>query len=301
MPAKHGWFVFTHNNYTDEDIEKYVNLSWATYVIFGRETAPSSGTPHLQGALWTPDFKTLQQIKRKLPGAAVFTCGSTKPPKYWQEYCSKQDDTFHEHGTPPTEEEFLAQVPKGQGARSDLLSVKKKLEEGTNLEDLQEEDEHFSTVAVHSKFLAQYQSHLKRRKCYQAPKVYVIYGPTGTDKTRTAYEACPPGDTFIWSPQMGSWFDGYHGQSHVVFDEFRGQIPWGMLLNITDGYPTKVQIKCGMVHWSPKVIYFTSPVNPAEWYSTVNAKDNYAQLARRISTITCTGPPQPTHEDQFSQ
>ena len=45
--------------------------------------------------------------------------GATKGPGYWLEYCSKDGDWYMD-GIQPTEEDFLAQAPKGQGKRTDL-------------------------------------------------------------------------------------------------------------------------------------------------------------------------------------
>jgi len=234
-------------------------------------------------------------MKRKLIGTIILVPGKEKPPSYWYQddgvhgvgYCLKDHQPgWVLQGQPPTLEEYLEQCPKGAGARTDLVSCKRKIDEGVHYETLMEEEDHFATMAVHRKFFAEYQSYAKRRKIYEEPYVEVIYGPTGCNKTRRVYEAHDIDDMYVWGPTQGSWFDGYAGQSVVLFDEFRGQIPWGALLQLTHGYPgLKAQVKCGMVYWSPKKIYFTSPTHPNKWYANV-AEDAYAQFERRITKLT---------------
>ena len=42
---------FTINDYSEEDIQemKMFGTEYCTYIVFGKEIAPSTGTPHLQG------------------------------------------------------------------------------------------------------------------------------------------------------------------------------------------------------------------------------------------------------------
>lgn len=45
-------FKFTWNNYTEDDVKKLQRLE-VSYITFGREHAPETGTPHLQGfVIW---------------------------------------------------------------------------------------------------------------------------------------------------------------------------------------------------------------------------------------------------------
>ena len=46
-------WCFTLNNYTDEDLQQLRGVvpSKCRYIVFGREVAPETETPHLQGYL----------------------------------------------------------------------------------------------------------------------------------------------------------------------------------------------------------------------------------------------------------
>lgn len=304
--VRHQGFCFTHNNWAPEDAATYLkafNKGFLRWIIWGKETAPTTGTPHLQGFFWTSTPATLQNIKKKFNGSWIAVPGKEKGPTYWNEYCSKQDVNMTSHGVQPTEEEFQAQVPKGAGARSDLLEVKRKIDEGVSCQTLVEDDDHFGTFAAHNKFFESYQSAKRRRRGYCPPYVEVRYGPTGTNKTRYVHEKYDYDDTkyFVLSPEMTSgqtvWYDGYAGHEAVLFEEFRpGTMKYASLLSLLDGYPHKVQVKGGTVHWSPTHIYICSPVAPEEWFPNLSANDKIAQLMRRISKVTYTGTDAPTAE-----
>lgn len=299
MPPKHQSFCFTHNNYGANDIIRLQNLDWYKYMIFGKEIAPSTGTPHLQGYLWTLEPRTLQQIKRKMPGSAVFAPGKDKGPEYWRTYCSKEDVDMFESGISPSEAEHQDQCPKGAGARTDLMNLKQAIDDGGNCDSLIDHVDHFNTFVHHKKFFFEYQSHKRRRTAYSIPEVHVRYGPTATNKSRYAWDNTPFDEMFKWDPGMEKWFDGYVGQHTVLFDEFRGQLPFGQLLTLLDGYPTKVQTKGGTAHWSPKIIYMTSPRHPKDWYPN-SPDDSVDQLLRRCTTITCTANASAPTSDQAS-
>lgn len=219
--------------------------------------------------------------------------GMDKGPTYWEQYTSKEESL------PPiiigdkvTDEEWKKYVDcrpiKQQGKRNDLLKVKEDLDEGKGISEIQEGSlEGFMACAKHQAYFASYISSKRRRTEFNAPEVLVYYGSTGTGKTRKAYEdlGYDENDTYRWTPGCGTtFFDGYLGQPGVIFDELRGQIQLGQLLTLLDGYPMRVQVKGGSVHWSPKKIICTSPMHPRDWYQSAD-NDKIDQLLRRITKI----------------
>lgn len=296
---KHQSFCFTHNNYSEDDIKRYRSFTatFCQFIAWGCETAPTTGTPHLQGYLWTCRAHTLQQVKRKCPGAAVFVPGTKKGPKYWLQdghegrvgYIFKED-SGEQHGMPPSEEDHAEQCPKGQGTHSDLLAVKKEIDEGFSCEDLMVDVQYFGVFAKHQRYFETYQALQRRRTTFSKPEVVCYYGKTGVNKTRRVYDEHAYADLnafYVHTPQMGQWFDGYAGHPTVLFEEFRGGVPFGMLLTLLDGYPNiKVQVKGSSVYWSPKRIFITSSLHPREWYKCLADEDKIEQLLRRIDLIS---------------
>jgi hypothetical protein len=103
--ARH--WCFTLNNYTDaeqhflcthgEEIS-IDDASSFSYLVFGRETAPTTGTPHLQGYLTLRKKNRLSYLKT-LPGferAAFFIARGS--PKQASDYAKKEGD-FEEYGS----------------------------------------------------------------------------------------------------------------------------------------------------------------------------------------------------------
>lgn len=86
-------FCFTVNNYTaeDEDLLRAMEKHDAIYLIFGREVAPNTGTPHLQG------YVRFSKVKRPNAVLAIIPKGThLENAKYSaahnQKYCSKEGD-----------------------------------------------------------------------------------------------------------------------------------------------------------------------------------------------------------------
>ena len=71
MSAAKNW-VFTINNYVDNDIEKLETMydhGHFSYVVFGREVG-ENGTPHLQGYVQLKKKMRLNQVKKFISSRA---------------------------------------------------------------------------------------------------------------------------------------------------------------------------------------------------------------------------------------
>lgn len=170
-----------------------------------------------------------------------------------------------------------------QGRRNDLSPACEMIKEGKRLRDVAVE--HPEVFVKYHKGLIALQSILIQPRD-AVPEVTVLYGSTGTGKSKEAREIL--GDTkYVWHPQQAQWFDGYAGEKEVIFEEFRGQLPFGMLLSLLDRYDCKVQYKGGMCEFAATKIVLTSPIHPSQWYKTdeLAAHDKIDQLLRRITTI----------------
>lgn len=120
----------------------------------------------------------------------------------------------------------------------------------------------------------------KTRAYSSGPRnVIAIWGPTGTGKTRAAYEA---GATMVeWT---GCFLQGYGGESMVVFDDFDWkQMPRSTFLRMTDRYPYTFNIKGGQVSWAATTIYITSNYDPKTWYMENGLEDGAVQ--RRFTEV----------------
>lgn len=271
MPRERGkrWCI-TLNNYTEEEessVQSLVGLSFLTYVVYGREVG-TSGTPHLQMYVETKKKLSRPSIL-KMPGLSraslIKANGSAEQNR---EYCTKESGFIYEEG------EVLV-----QGKRNDLLEVKEDLDGGATMNDIAEN--HFSQwVRYHRSFMV-YKSMKTLPRRFRT-RCHVFWGKTGTGKTRWVWDQIQ--DSRSWTPGDYKWFDGYDGQSNVIFDDYRGEYPLQLLLKLIDRYPLSVPVKGAFVNWCPTKIYITSNISPYEWYPLA---DNYsrAALMRRFDLV----------------
>lgn len=108
---------------------------------------------------------------------------------------------------------------------------------------------------------------------------YVLWGHTGTGKSKTAWERAGM-EAYPKDPRS-IWWDGYEGQEFVVIDEFRGGIDIAHLLRWTDRYPLRLPIKGGYVVPKFHTIYITSNLSPNDWYPDCDS-DTLEALKRRL-------------------
>lgn len=88
-------WCFVWNNYTDQDfneMESAFKNDTETQYIMGREVAPTTGTPHIQGAVRFKNARTFESLKKKWP--KVNWSMMRKPWIAQEIYCSKQDKNY---------------------------------------------------------------------------------------------------------------------------------------------------------------------------------------------------------------
>ncbi len=95
-----------------------------------------------------------------------------------------------------------------------------------------------------------------------SPLINVFWGPSGSGKS----SACPRAGSDVYWSNCSKWFDGYYGQSTIVFDEFYGQIMYSDMLRIVDRHPFQVDTKGSIAVISAKIFYFTSNVHPKNFW-----------------------------------
>ncbi|AXQ66129.1 MAG: putative viral replication protein [Circoviridae sp.] len=281
---------FTWNNYDcpSRIFEKLKEWSQVTFLIFGEEVG-TKGTPHLQGYM---EFKnsvkctTLQNYLEKQHYEERMG-----PARKAMLYCKKGKQSKEEwelHGENGVNYGLEAKVwqyghMSQQGKRNDIDTACEMIRSGKRMRDVALEHP-VPYVKYHKGFQALKSVLLLPRD--QVPEVRVYVGKTGSGKSKQAREwLC--NDVYVWHPQQEKWFDGYEGQKEIIFEEFRGQIPFGMLLSLCDRYDCKVQYKGGMIEFVATKIAFTSPVEPQKWYGSLqmDEDDKIEQLTRRITEV----------------
>jgi len=269
-PQRVSRICFTLNNYTDDEHEsiKTMNCKW---LVVGKELAPKSGTPHLQGAIVLSRPMTFQQIKN-LPGLTRAHVEQMKGSCVDSlTYCTKEDPNAFVIGTMPQ-----------QGKRTDLIDCATMLNDGKPMIEVARM--YPSQFVRYHKGLTAYRGVLLESRD-KKPVVIWIHGPSGTGKTRAAVEVAKTFGRFWMSNGSLKWFDGYNGECVAILDDIReDSCPFNHLLRLLDRYPHKVEFKGGFVEWIPSFILITAPCSPKAMYSALTPPDRQ-QLERRIDEV----------------
>ncbi len=266
-------WVFTLNNYADSDWEglKEWSVAECKYAVIGKEVG-EGGTPHLQGYLSLKAKTTRQGLVRKCPILkSAWIDIARGGPENNQKYCSKQGEYFE-----------VGELR--QGERSDLVELKDEIVDGKTLDEITME----KPIAYHQygRVLSRIEEITLRRKFRTEMTEGIWYwGKTDVGKSHKAFEGYDPVSCYRWVPDAG-WWDGYVGQEKVIMNDFRGQIPYGELLNLVDKWPYDVRRRYrGPCPFISKLVVVTSSMPPEGVYSNLAAGDGISQLLRRFKVI----------------
>jgi hypothetical protein len=274
-------FCFTFFYQTEDDLKLLVCRAFGTnavtYILYGLEICPTTGRRHAQGYVEFKNKTTLSGAQHFVSMTYKVTRGTAEQNKT---YCFKLNEPV------PNAVTYESGTPMRQGERSDLNAVGEQIVAGVLPQAIAEENP--GMYARYFRGLHALRAAVIDRPRDQAtPKNVVVYfGPTGTGKTRGAVDQLNQlyGDYFLWDPTLHPWWDGYDNHRGVIIDEFRGQLPFSVILRLLDRYRMTVQVKGGMRQFVADTIYITSPKHPDEWYKD-DGSDKIAQLKRRITTI----------------
>lgn len=261
--ARDRAWVFTLNNYTDKNIDKLESLGYR-YLIYGKEVAPSTGTPHLQGFIYFENARSFKALKTVLPWRIVPRY-KTSTNEQAIEYCKKENN-WVEYGTPPK-----------QGAREDIKDARTAVfEDKMSIREIAQ----FASFQglKHAEALQRYIDPPMRTD----QEIIWRFGDPGVGKTRWVYDNYAQHE--IWKWNSSKWFDGYDGHKVVLLDDYRPDIlPISTLLNLLDIYPLRVEVKGGFRPLLSKIIIITAVTSPEETF--INPGEPVEQLLRRINKI----------------
>lgn len=255
-----GW-CFTANNPNDDAYRDIYDALECVYLIVGGELS-STGTPHHQGYVYFKNAVRFETVKTKLPeGSHIEWARGT--PEENEMYCGKET-IFYKKGVLPV-----------KGKRKDIDHVREMLGEGKRMADICDEAGSYQAIRC-AELILKY----KEPSRNWLPEVLWFWGPTGSGKTRTAFELAPG----AWvSGKNLKWWDAYDAHEDVIIDDFRGDFcTFHELLRILDRYPYRVECKGGSRQLLAKRIIITAPFPPERAYRTLEAT---GQLLRRISEI----------------
>lgn len=239
-------FVFTYNNYPpelndDDPLDAWLNRLTAIYCIAGRESAPGTGTPHLQGYCRFKNPRSVTNIRTLLTGCHVEPAKGS--PIQCRKYCSK-DGNFREVGDIPTD--------AGDNEKLRWSEALQAAKEGR-----------FNDVPAD--IYIRYVGNLHRIRRDILPPLESlpstcgiwIKGPTGSGKSRGVRDLFP----VLYPKPLNKWWDSYSDQDIVLIDDVDyNHSSWlGHFLKIwADHYPFIAEVKGGSRLIRPKKIIVTS-------------------------------------------
>jgi hypothetical protein len=267
------YWCFTLNNPTADEGNKLFRLqeeAEITYACIGFEEG-EEGTEHLQGYVELRTRKRMSTVKNVLFRRGHYEVRRGSPTQA-SEYCQK-DGLYIEWGE---------RSSGRRGERTDLLTIKHKLDQGCSMRKIA--DEHFAQWLIHRKGLGEYLSLKQDRRTWKS-EVFIYWGAAGTGKTRKVFDE--EKDLWVAPDNQLQWFNGYSGQEAVLFDDFTF-LPAKKLdfwLKMCDRYAMDVPTKGGYVNWIPKRIYFTSNVDWRDWPTEAISDESKRAIERRIDRV----------------
>ncbi len=265
-------YTWTLNNYTVTDISVLEKIS-VRYIVFGYETAPSTGTPHLQGYFTFENKKSIKQLVKLTKTDRINYLPSKGSAEQNRLYClglvpdKEINEKYHERGDMPI-----------QGKRNDITKIKEKIKKGVKLEVILDEVENLNFQVIRC---AQILKGIFSKKRTTKPIVLWIYGSTGSGKTRLIH------DTFldIYIKDESKWWDGYDTNKVILVDDYRlNFFKFSELLRFLDRYAYRREYKGGALQINSPWIIFTSPKSPFEMWNH-RCKEDLGQLVRRIDFV----------------
>lgn len=264
MASRSRSWCFTLNNWTEADIQ-FLSTVPATYVVYGKEIAPTTSTPHLQGYIQLKEAKTLLAM-RTMMGPRYHLEARQGTTKQAIDYC-KKDGIFTEHGKISVRD-----------AKDDCWGDCIRLAEAGDMTTIKSE---YPRI-----FLTHFKTIMSIRAFNSTPLDGALehewwYGPTGTGKSRKAWADYPQ----HYSKAVNKWWDGYYGEEVVVIEEWepKNEMTAAKLKIWADRYPFPAEIKGGTLSKvRPRKIIVTSNYTIDECFP--NPQDS-GPLKRRFKCV----------------
>lgn len=246
-------------------LREYLMSRPVSYMYAAFEKAPTTSHEHMH--IFIEYTRKTELRKSMTEGAHIDVVTQT----WWNalEYCKKGTDVVEEYGQCP----IRSTVPKGLTIR-DVMEM-----DEAQLVELKASS--FNYIRnIRSELL---NTQIRKNRHYQPIEFIWIYGPTGVGKSKRAFEEGATPITY-----SNGFFTDWAGSKTLVYEEFRGQVPYPLMLQLTDAYHGyySLNIKGGFRVLDIDKLIVTSPLRPEECYARqAQKKDSIQQLMRRITKL----------------
>lgn len=271
-------FAFTLNNYTadHEDDLRALSEKGAIYLIFGREIAPDTGTPHLQGYIRFDRTISPTGIKGLLPyGTHIENSYKNSTAEQNRTYCAKGGD-YEEFGECPLDR-VSAGKKRGAEVKEEWDLARVAAAEG-RFEDIDSSMYVRNLTAFHR--IHQFALEKAVPADNNVLRNYWYHGSSGCGKSRTARAEFPDR---TYRKAKNKWWGGYQFEPVVIIDDVdpTHQVWIGAFLKEwSDHYRFNAEIKNGGIVIRPLIVIVTSQYTIAECFSD---PETVSALQRRFT------------------
>lgn len=278
-PAEHGW--------THEKIRATLcTFRTICYWCMADEIGANEHTPHTHLFInLSPSNCRFSTLKSKFPGAHIEkVVGTSAENRAYILKDGKWKDT--EKGTtsiPDSFEEFGECPDEHQGKSREADKILELLKDGANNMEIIDAVPSAFKVIDKVERTRSIMRDAQFANCWRDLEVTYIYGATGSGKTRSVMDAYGYQNCYRVTDYKHP-FDTYDGQDVIIFEEFRGGLKHGDMLNYLDGYPLLLPCRYFNRQACYTKVFIITNVSPDYQYSNVDSESRRA-FFRRITKI----------------
>jgi len=255
--TKRNWCFTVANDAAVKTFGLPTDTSTIRYAIWQLEKTPTTGRPHVQGYLEFTKPYRVAGIKDLFKCPTMHLEGRLGTRDQARDYCRKRETQLSE----PFE---FGEFGQSRGARTDLANMCEIMKTGGMRAVVEESPATYVKYSRGLKDLEFRYLQTQRSHTRLALRVVVLWGETGTGKTRCAIEYARSQAWYkLDMSANGStlWWDGYQSEDVLIVDDFYGWVQFGKLLNLLDIYPVRLDVKCShaWANWTKVIITSNKP------------------------------------------
>lgn len=285
-PENHG-YSGTPIEITDKILNEWIEgkptrTCAATYCI------SADGMPHIHAVFEDTKAMRFSVIKKTFPAMHIEPTKGNKDEA--EDYIHKRGK-WEEKGEQIIYSNQIGEIKGAQGSRRDINIIEELIEQGKTPTEIFEMSFGYRRYEGMIK-AAYFAKRAKETPFYRQVNIIWHVGESGSGKTYTAKQIVDEfgEDTlYMVNDYSSGGMDAYMGQKVLFLDEFRGQIPYHVILSWLDGYKVQVHARYSNVLALWDEVHVSSVVPPEKVYESMvfgnRDIDTAEQLFRRINTI----------------